>query len=349
MDLTINGAPIGPGHDPFIILEVGINHNGEMDRAREMIRSARDAGADAVKFQTFQAARFIKDDTAMFTYVSQGKEVTESQMALFSRHEFTPAQWAELKTTCDDEGIVFMSTPQDRDDLAILLDVGVPALKIGSDDFTNTPLVHHYAQTGLPLILSCGMANLAEVYESLTASGALDGGEVALLLCTSQYPTPPEDVNLAKLKTLQGAFPGLVVGLSDHTRGSVAAAAAVALGASIFEKHFTLDRNLPGPDHWFSEDPADARRWVETIRTAHRMLGSSRVAPTSAERDMKPLARRSITAMVDIAEGEAFTPSNVDLQRPGTGLPARNLADFHGQAARRAIKANEQLSFSDIA
>lgn len=347
-ELVIGGRRIGLGHAPFVIAEVGINHNGELPKALEMIRVAKASGADCVKFQTFAAKEFCGDPTQMFTYSSQGKQVTESMLAMFQRYELPRAAWREIKQECDRHEIVFMSTPQNRSDLDVLLEVGVPAIKVGSDDFTNLPLIRSYAQTGLPLILSCGMSDLAEVHQALDAAGALDGYPLALLLCTSQYPTPPADVNVRKLKTLQAAFPGLVTGFSDHTQGPLAASLAVALGAVIFEKHFTLDQNLPGPDHWFSENPASLALWVESIRKSTVMLGSELVRPTKAELEMRKIARRSVVALSAIAKGELLTATNVGLRRPGHGLPPSFLEQVLGAKAARDLAAGDVLNVGDM-
>ena len=344
----IAGRPVGPEHPPYIVAEAGINHNGELATALEMVRVARQAGADAIKFQTFKAAEFVADSQQMFTYRSQGRDVTESMLAMFQRYELPRTAWFTIKAECVRQEIQFISTPQNRSDLELLLEVGVPAVKIGSDDFTNLPLIRSYAQTGLPLILSCGMSDLAEVHQALDAAGALDGYPVALLLCTSQYPTPPQDVNLLKLRTLQRAFPGLVTGLSDHTQGSLASALAVALGAMIFEKHFTLDHDLPGPDHWFSEDPASLAQWISHIRLAACMLGGEMVRPTAAELEMRKIARRSLVATRRIARGEHLTVDNVGAMRPGTGLPPSWLDQLLGSVAARDINAGEVLGIGDV-
>lgn len=349
MPIYFGDRPVGPGCDPFVILEAGINHNGDLALAREMVRAAKRAGADAVKFQTFKADEFVGDPALTFTYKSQGKSVTESMLAMFRRYEFSRDEWFEIRKECDAVGIMFLSTPQNVSDLELLLEIGVPALKVGSDDFTNLPLLRRYAAEKLPLIISCGMADLGEVYDALEATGAMTGNPVLLMLCTSQYPTPPQDANLLKLRTLAGAFPGLHLGFSDHTQGSYAAVASCALGATAFEKHFTLDRNLPGPDHWFSEDPVSAAEWVRAIRTTHQLLGNPLVAPTAAERDMRQLARRSVTALTDIAEGEPFTPSNLGLRRPGTGLIPDSIESFWGRRARSAIPKGAQLKWEDRA
>lgn len=340
---------IGPGQPPFIIAEAGINHNGELDRALAMVKAAKAAGADAIKFQTFRAEEFISDPTQTYTYRSQGREVTESMLAMFRRYEFSRESWFAIRAECDSQNILFLSTPQNPGDLDLLLEIGVPAIKIGSDDFTHLPLLRHYASKGLPLLLSCGMADLAEIYQSLSAVGAFSGHPVMLLLCTSQYPTPPQDANISRLSSLRATFPGLVLGFSDHTQGAEAAALATALGACVFEKHFTLDQDLPGPDHWFSENPASLAAWVSAIRQAHTLLGRAELAPTAAECEMRKIARRSIVARRDIAAGDTLNDLNLCMKRPGTGLPPAMLDQVSGRLATRAIGRGEILAWGDFA
>jgi sialic acid synthase SpsE len=347
-EIAIAGRPIGSAHAPFIIAEAGINHNGELAKALEMIAIAREAGADAIKFQTFKAAEFVGDPAQTYTYRSQGKEVTESMLDMFRRYELPREAWFAIKAECDRQNIVFLSTPQNRTDLDLLLEIGVPAVKIGSDDFINLPLLRSYAATALPLILSCGMADMAEVHRSLETIGAFKGYPAVLLLCTSQYPTPPADVNLRKLATLRAAFPGLTLGFSDHTQGPLAASIVTAFGAAVFEKHFTLSRDLPGPDHWFSEDADGIVEWVRAIRNAHAMLGSPLVQPTAAEREMRLIARRSIVAVRTIARGQILTMDNIALRRPGTGLPPDMFDRVLGHIATRELRAGELLKLGDF-
>lgn len=339
---------IGKGQPPFIIAEAGINHNGELAKAFEMIKVAKSVGADAMKFQTFKAEEFVSDQTLTYTYQSQGKEVTESMLEMFKRYEFSKDEWSLIKQRCDEEGILFLSTPQNYSDLELLMKIGIPAVKIGSDDFSNLPLLKSYAQTNLPLLLSCGMADLGEVYKALEIVGALDGYPVVLLLCTSQYPTPAEDVNLHKLQTLANAFPMVTLGFSDHTQGSLAASIAVGLGAVVFEKHFTLNNDLPGPDHWFSEDPHSLQKWITDVRTAYAMLGSACVRPTTKEREMRVLARRSVIALKDIKIGEEFTVHNMGLRRPGTGLSPGMFETIVGKQATGDIKGGQLLKWGDF-
>ncbi len=348
MAFEISGKRIGPGEAPFIILEAGINHNGELTKVEKMIQAAKNAGADAIKFQTFKASEFIADAEQQFTYKSQGKEVTESMLEMFKRYEFSSDEWFQIKSMCDHAGIIFMSTPQNRSDLQLLLEIGIPAIKVGSDDFTNLPLLTYYSQIGLPLIMSCGMANLGEVYDAVGATNALSGNDVLLMLCTSQYPTPPEDVNISKMTTLAGAFPGLLLGFSDHTQGDTAAVLAIGKGAVVFEKHFTLSHDLSGPDHWFSETPETATKWVASIRQAYEMIGSGEMVPTLKEMEMRNIARRSIIALRDIEAGEILNENNIGLMRPGTGLPPKMIDFFIGQKCRNKIAKSDQLKFTDI-
>jgi N,N'-diacetyllegionaminate synthase len=345
---SIAGQAIGPQLPAYCIAEVGINHNGDLDLAKRMIDAAKAAGADAVKFQTFKSDEVCGDPLQTMTYRSQGREVTEPMLELFRRYEFSPAQWQALRDHCQAAGITFFSTPQNPSDLQLLLEIGVPALKVGSDDFTNLPLLRLYGDTGLPLILSCGMSDLSDVHQALEAAGWFAGKPIALLLCTSQYPTPPKDVHASKLTTLQSAFPGLLVGLSDHTEGPLAATVAAALGARIFEKHFTLDHNLPGPDHWFSEEPQGLATWISSIHQAVTVCGSPLVRPTAAELDMRILARRSVVALRDIGPGETLGVHNLGPRRPGGGLAPAMLDQIVGRKATRGIPRGQRLALGDM-
>ena len=341
--ISIAGREIGEGCAPFIIAEVGLNHNGELTKALEMIEVAKRAGVDAVKFQTFRAEEFVGDPAMTFTYRSAGRTVTESMLEMFRRYELKREDWGVIRRHCDQQGILFMSTPQNRSDLDLLLEVGIPAVKVGSDDFTNLPLLASYARTKLPMIVSCGMSNLGEVHHALEAVGTLDGYPTVLLVCTSQYPTPPEDANVLRIRALREAYPDLPIGYSDHTQGSTASTLAVGLGAAVFEKHFTLDQALPGPDHWFSETPASLEEWASSIRRAHAMLGSPVVRPTRKELENKKEFQRVIVAGQDIAGGEAFTPENLVMRRMpgGVGLAPKIASVLLGRRSRRSYRKGE--------
>jgi len=346
--IDIGHHRVGDGQEPFVIGEVGINHNGDIERALTLIDAGKEAGCDSVKFQTFKAEELVLDPSVTYTYTSQGKEITEAQIDMFRRYELGAADFAQLKRRCDEQGLVFLSTPQNRSDLDLLLGIGVDAVKVGSDDFSNIPLLKSYAETKLPLLLSCGMADLSDVYQALQAVGAFDGYPVVLLYCVSLYPTPPDEVNLNRLGTLRRAFPDIAVGFSDHTAGPLASSLAVTMGACLFEKHFTLDHDLPGPDHWFSEEPDDLKAWVDGVRTAHRMMGSGIVRPTERETEMRAIARRSVVALKDVAPGEELTLANTGLRRPGTGIAPVFLEKVLGKRASRALKRGQLLEFGDF-
>ena len=346
--IKLNNQSIGHDCQPFIIAEAGINHNGDIQNALDMIDVAKVAGADAIKFQTFEASGIVTDSSLTFTYKSQGKEITESMFEVFKRCELSKTEWIKIKQKCDEEKILFLSTPENRSDLDLLLELGIPAIKVGSDDFTNIPLLKDYSTTGLPLIISCGMANLDEIQQTLKAIGALENYPTVLMLTTSEYPTVPMNVNLLKLKTLSKSFPNIPLGYSDHTQGILASSLAVALGAKVFEKHFTLDKNLPGPDHWFSEDPEGLKNWVNSIRTAATMLGSEEVKPTEKEEETKILARRSVVALRDIKHGESFNQNNIGLRRPGNGLPAIMIEEIFGKKSIKKISKGDLLKIGDF-
>lgn len=345
----IGNKLVGKDSEPFIIAEAGINHNGDMDLAKKMILAAKEAGADAVKFQTFHAEEFIQDNTTLYTYKSQGKEITEPMLKMFKRYELSILEWREIKDFCDGAEIAFLSTPQNISDLELLMDIGMDAIKVGSDDFINLPLIQRYAEEKLPLILSCGMATEEEIEQTIQCvKGAGKDIPVCILQCTSEYPTPPEDVNILKLMSLGNKYPDILFGFSDHTQGVAAAVMAIVLGARVFEKHFTLSHNLEGPDHWFSEEPDGLQKWVGSIREAYKMLGSGKIQPTRHEKEMRKLAHRSITVLKTVHAGELLDGTNLGLRRPGTGIKPSEWSQIIGKAALHDISGGSQLKWEDI-
>jgi N,N'-diacetyllegionaminate synthase len=332
----------------FIIAEAGINHNGDIELAKNMILAAKASGADAIKFQTFKASEFCGDPTQLFTYKSQGVEVTEPMLEMFQRVEFNEIQWGKIAEFCASNDIVFMSTPQNVSDLEILLKIGIPCIKVGSDDLTNTPLISEYAHRGLPLILSSGMASMGDVDAALRAAGWPKRQDISILVCTSQYPTPPEDSNVSRVATILSSFPGVTAGFSDHTQGNTSAIMAYALGARIFEKHFTINHDLPGPDHWFSPDPSELGDWVRSIREAESCHGSGRIEPSETELSMRILARRSVVVTKPVVAGDKLTIENLALKRPGGGLPPSDFAGIIGRIARKDLEAGTLLGLGDF-
>ncbi|PKK88972.1 MAG: N-acetylneuraminate synthase [Candidatus Wallbacteria bacterium HGW-Wallbacteria-1] len=352
--ISISGRMIGSGFPVLVVAELGINHNGSVDRALEMIEAAAAAGVDAVKFQTFSADEFMSSADQTYTYLSQGQEITESMHSMFKRYELGAGDFQKMFRRAEQLGLIAFSTPTDMSCARLLLPFGLPAVKVGSDDLVNTPLIEELSGLGLPVMLSTGMADMHEVklaYEaaclgfqrgtfSMSSSLSYGGAPpVALMVCTSLYPTEDQDANVARVATFAREFPKAVVGFSDHTRDSLAACAAVALGASIVEKHFTLDRNLPGPDHWFSCDPMELENLVANIERTHRILGTGIPGPTQGEIEMRHIARRSLCAARNISAGTCITRDDLAFQRPGTGLPPSKWQDVAGCIAKEDIPA----------
>jgi N,N'-diacetyllegionaminate synthase len=334
--------------DYLIVAEAGLNHNGDLNLAFQMIDAAKNAGAHAIKFQTFKASEFCGDPDQLFTYKSQGVEITESMLEMFQRYELKAENWLEIKKYCDKREIVFFSTPQNISDLELLLPLKIPFIKIGSDDLTNIPLIENFATHGIPLILSSGMSDAEKIEEALSAAGYYSAKPVALLVCTSLYPTEPGETNLLRLSTLRQKYPDLCIGFSDHTQGSVAAVASIGLGATIFEKHFTLDKSLPGPDHWFSPDPVELKSWVESIKNGFLSLGSGVLEPANRELEMIKMARRSVLTLSSIAKGEELTLQNVGLRRPGGGMTPTQFKGILGKFAARDLPASHLINFGDF-
>ena len=344
--VVINNRTLKNHGRPFIVAEAGVNHNGDLAQAFEMIEVAKKTGVDAVKFQTFKADEFCLDKEQMFSYKSKGKQITEPMFEMFKRYEFSEDEWYKIKQKCDIEDILFLSTPQNRSDLDLLLKLGISAIKVGSDDFTNLPLLEDYASTKLPLIVSCGMSTMAEVFEALEVIGTFEGYPTILLLCTSEYPTPPENVNLLKLESLKHSFPDLVIGFSDHTQGPMASSLAVGFGAVFFEKHFTLSNDLEGPDHWFSENPEGLETWVTSIHNSFKMMGSRIIRPTANELGNKKEFQRVVVAKKDINLGDVFDLDNLTVSRVsgGRGFPPSFLNRLLGQKSSKVYSKNEAIT-----
>ncbi len=315
---------VGEGQPCFLAAEVGINHNGDMDLAHRSIDAAVEAGADAVKFQNYRTEDFISDRSLMYEYVSQGKIVVESQYDMFKRCELAPRTLRELREHCDQRGVVFFSTPTSEKGIQELLELGVSLLKNGSDYLVNLPLIRAMARTGLPTVISTGMATWDDMKDAVEAFRGAGGKDLILLHCTSSYPTPAEDVHLRKIGALSAGF-DCAVGLSDHSDGTVAAIGAVALGACMIEKHFTLDKNLPGPDHRFSADPREFHALVESVRTMEKSLGSAELQPASSEELTRRDSRLSCVAARELPEGHRLVADDIAFRRPGFGFPPKQL------------------------
>jgi N,N'-diacetyllegionaminate synthase len=345
--LHIAGRPVGPGAPCFVIAEAGVNHNGDMDMAARLVDAAADAGADAVKFQTFRADRLAVEDAPKAPYqLADGAE--ESQAAMLRRLELKPEAHRGLQEHCARRGILFLSTPFDEVSADLLETLDVPAFKLGSGEVTNWPLLAHIARKGRPLILSTGMSTLDEVAAAVAVVRDAGDPPLALLHCVSAYPAPAEEANLHAMGALTEAF-GVPVGFSDHSVGNDVSLAAVALGARIIEKHFTLDRTLPGPDHAASIEPDELTALVAGVRRVESALGSGVKAPTGAEAANIGVVRRSVGAVVDIPAGARIEAGMLAMVRPATGIPPARVGEVLGRTAARVIGAGSLLVWEDLA
>jgi N-acetylneuraminate synthase/N,N'-diacetyllegionaminate synthase len=340
--LAIGARKIGAGTPCFLVAEIGINHNGDLDLARRTIDAAVAAGADSVKFQNYVTEDFISDRSLTYEYTSQGRRVIEPQYDMFKRCELSPFALRELKHHCDGHDIIFHSTPTSPKGVRDLVDIGTPVLKNGSDYLTHGPLIRGMGESGLPTVLSTGMATLAEIDESVRIFRSTGNEQLVLLHCTSSYPTPAADVHLRKMPALATAF-GCLVGFSDHTDGLVASLGAVTLGACWIEKHFTLDKNLPGPDHRFSADPSEFRALVQAVRFLEQSLGESRVGPAPSEDRGRSDFRLSCVARRPLARGQRIDWDDVAFRRPGTGLPPGHAQWLIGRTLRCDVNAGDVL------
>lgn len=343
-DVSIGSRMIGEGHSCFIIAEAGINHNGDLETALEMVDAAADAGVDCIKFQTYKAESFCSGRDDQFEYMSQGKVVRESMLELFKRHELSAHDFERLFAHAEERGVIPLSTPCDQPSVDLLEALDVAAYKIGSDDLVYHDLVSYIAGKGKPVIFSTGMGNQAEIDQTLKVVRATGNDDVIMLHCVSVYPTPPDQVNLQKIPALRGQF-DVQVGYSDHSEGTEALVGARALGAVVLEKHFTLDRGMRGPDHWFSSDPVELKLLVDRVRHMETLLGVEALQPTDGEIEMRQLARRSIVAAHDLAIGHVIERTDLAFQRPGTGLPPEEAQHLVGRKLRVAIGEGDQLSW----
>ena len=331
---------VGISHPVFVIAEAGVNHNGDIALARQLVDVAADAGADAVKFQTFKAEAVVTREAPKADYQLQTTDNDESQFEMLKRLELTEAAHLELQAYCDRKGVMFLSTPFDEAAADFLESINVPAFKVSSGDLTNHPLLEHIGRFNKPLILSTGMSTLEEVGEAIAS---LPTSDLIVLHCVSNYPADPTEINLRALKTMRDEF-NLPVGFSDHSQGNEVAMAAVGLGACVIEKHFTLSRSLPGPDHQASLEPDELRALVSGVRKVEQALGDGKKRPTASELATAKIARRSLIAATTITSGTEITRQHIILKRPGTGLSPAKLKIVLGKKARVDIPEGSFLS-----
>lgn len=345
--VRIGERAVGPGEPCFVVAEAGVNHNGSLETALALVDAAAEAGADAVKFQTFRAERVASREAPKAGYQLATTDPAEAQVEMLRRLELPAEAHAPVARRCRERGVTFLSSPFDEDSADLLERLGVPAFKVGSGELTNLPLLEHIARKGLPLILSTGMADLEEVREAVEAVRHAGCSQIVLLHCVSSYPADPADANLRAMATLASAF-GTPVGFSDHTPGIAVSLGATALGASVIEKHLTLSRNLPGPDHRASLEPVEFRALVSGIRTVEKALGRGAKEPAAAEMENRRIVRRSLAAALEIAAGETLTRGMITTLRPATGIAPKEWPDVVGRRAKRAIAVGALISRDDL-
>jgi N,N'-diacetyllegionaminate synthase len=342
--VKIGNKTIGDGEDVFVIAEAGVNHNGNIGLAKKLIDVAIDAGADAVKFQTFKADNVVAPDAPTADYQKENTGLN-NQYKLIKEMELSSDDFKELAEYSKSQGILFLSSPFDKESVDLLDKIGVPIFKIASGEITNYPLVEYIARKGKPIILSTGMSSLGEIEAALEIIRMKGVNEVVLLHCVTSYPALIEDSNLKVIHTLKHAFK-IPVGFSDHTIGIAASLVAVALGACIIEKHFTLDKILPGPDHSMSLDPEELKELVNSVRSVEKALGDGIKRLMPAEAEIQKVARRSIVSTVYIPKGTIIDENMISIKRPAGGIEPKYCDLAIGKKAKRDIKPGELLYWS---
>jgi len=347
-EFDVGGRFIGHGHPCFIIAEAGVNHNGSLELARQLVDAAVGAKADAVKFQTFKAERVLTENAPKAEYQKQTTGTSESQLEMVRRLELSPESHRELMRYCQDKDILFMSSPFDELSADLLDEIDVAVFKVPSGEITNIPFVSHIARKQKPMFISTGMSYLSEVEMAVRAVEEQNNHYYVLLQCTSNYPADPADANLTAMGTMARAF-GALIGYSDHTPGIEIPLAAVALGACVIEKHLTTDRTLPGPDHPASLEPDEFAAMVRTIRMVESSIGHGRKEPAASEANTASVARKSLVSSKNILAGTVLTEEYIAIKRPGTGLPPAMLPHLIGRTARAAILEGELITLDLLA
>jgi N,N'-diacetyllegionaminate synthase len=325
-----------------IIAEAGVNHNGQLSLAKKLADAAAAAGADYVKFQTFEPEALVSRFAQKADYQKKATGEEEAQLAMLRKLALTKEEFVSLKTYCNEVGISFLSTPFDLGSIDFLYELGLSFWKVPSGEITNLPYLRKIAKTGMPVVLSSGMCDLTEIDAALNVLTQNGAGDVTLLHCNTEYPTPYEDVNLRAMQEMRTRF-SLPVGYSDHTLGIAVPIAAAALGACVIEKHFTLDKTMEGPDHQASLSPQELADMVRAIRTVEAALGSDVKACSPSERKNRDIARKSIVAARDITQGEVFGEANLTAKRPGNGISPMRWDEVVGKRAKKSFLKDELI------
>jgi len=346
-EMIINKKVISDKSQVFIIAEISANHLHNFDNAQKIIHEAKKAGVDAIKLQTYTPDTITLNCDNKYFQIKQGTIWDGTTLYKLYEEAYTPWEWQpKLKKIAEEEGLICFSSPFDKTAVDFLEDIDVPAYKVASFEITDIPLIEHIASKGKPIIMSTGIATLADIEEAVNACKGMGNNQVALLKCTSAYPSPMEDINLKVIPNMKDTF-GTIVGLSDHTLGHTVALGAVALGAKIVEKHFTLSRADGGPDAKFSMEPDEFKEMVRNIRDLERALGQVTYELTEKQKKSREFSR-SLFTVIDVKKGEVFTEENIRSIRPGYGLPTKYINDIMGKKARKDIKKGTPLDWSLI-
>ena len=331
--LEIDGIKIGSRNPTFFIAEAGLNHNGRIDLAKKMIDEAHNAGANAIKFQTYKTESFLSSSSQYFDF--------------FKNVELSFEEFKEIKNHADNSGIIFLSTPFDFESSDYLKKIGVPAFKIASADLTNIPLLSHIAKMDLPMLISTGLGTMEEIQESINLCNSVGNNKIAILHCVADYPTNPEEANLSVINTMKEKFQ-IPIGYSDNGESMIVDEIAVSLGADIIEKHFTLDKNMQGPDHSFSILPNDLKQLIAKFRLIEKIKGNGIKSPSNSEIKNKITIRKSITCSKFIHDGDILSSDNIAIKRPGDGIEPKHWDKIIGKRSTRDIEKDELIQWSDI-
>jgi len=326
----------------FIIAEAGVNHNGSFELAKQLVDKAVWAGADCIKFQTFNSKNLVSKNAQKAEYQKKTTDSSENQLEMLKKLELSKEEFIELRNYCNQKGIMFLSTPFDLESIDFLASIGVKTWKVPSGEITNYPFLRAIGKRKESVIMSTGMCTIDEVYDAVNVLKSFGTTDITLLHCTTEYPAPYDSVNLKAMLTLQKEF-GYKVGYSDHTNGIEIPVAAVAMGASVIEKHFTLDKTMEGPDHKASLEPEELRQMVLSIRNVEAAIGDGIKQPSEAEKKNIAIARKSIVAACNIKKGEAFTENNLTTKRPGNGISPMQWDNILGTNAIRDFITDELI------
>ncbi len=347
-EISINGKKIGPESPIFLIAEAGVNHNGKLNLAKKMIDIALEAKVDAIKFQTFSTEKLLLKTTPKIKYQKENVEDQENFYDMLKKYELTIEDFKILNNYCKEIGLIFLSTPFDEISVKWLDILNISAFKIGSGDMNNFPLLKLISSKKKPILLSTGMATLEEVIESVNFLKSNNVEDIVIFQCTTNYPSNYEEINLNVIDTYKKEFPNNIIGFSDHSLGFEASIGAAAKGVKVIEKHFTINKEMDGPDHKASLNPRELKEWVKHIRNLEKALGDYKKFPSKNEQEIAKIARKSIVTLSDLKEGDLIKREDIDIKRPGYGISPKYFNSLIGKTIKRNVPKNSILFWEDV-